>query len=867
MGIFDKIKSAFRKNSFAEPIVSIKTSREFDDIVTASTKEYARDNKNFWEAKVNGLAVYTEVVANWADKKKIAFIIYCVGDISEYNKNRRSFSSADPGRQANEIRQAYVTQLLRTKLIIDDEDLDQLVNAFSQNKKWDWATVNQWPIGPLLNQLVRQYGKSPLSPRMIGTLTGLKNNLSGIKDYSYEKERLKLIEKIDQLIFSASAAPDEVKPTLFLGEDRFSAFANQIIQSLTIGERQIWYKLIAKASKASGSKPSNKYLQESKDLFKELGVDKFKVVVNKWFVFVVDLKEVTTVHSQTYDNRVYNYSTSTFLSTVNVEAIKGFVWMCANFHDSTTLANLARLAERSYKKMPGVGPAAAAIGNACIYALYKSKGLDGIGHLSRLKLRIKQYNTQQAIEKYIHDAAKEQGVTTHQIEDMAVDDFKLINGARQFQFENFVCNLEITGTGKSEIRWFKDNGAEQKSVPAAIKDKEAGRLKKIKEIQKQVDQATLAQRDRIDRMFRADRKLDYQHFDAFFLKHGLMNFLTGKIIWTFKQEDNTTSSCLVNGKWLKNNDEEFIPDEGAEISLWHPALVSVNEVSQWREFLIRHQIQQPLKQAYREVYLLTEAELNTRSYSNRMAAHVLKQHQFNMLAKTRGWKYGLIGAYDNGVDNGTAEIPLPEYGLKGQYWVNEVNADDAFNDTGIWNYVTTDQVRFVRASDGEVVNLIDVPVLALSEVLRDIDLFVGVASIGNDPNWQDSGGITALNGYWASYSFGDLSELAKNRKELLSNLVPRLKIGKVASVQDKFLVVKGKLRTYKIHIGSTNILMEPNDQYLCIVPDRSQKSMTEGIFLPFEGDSGLSVILSKAFLLADDDKITDTTITSQINRK
>ena len=35
--------------------------------------------------------------------------------------------------------------------------------------------------------------------------------------------------------------------------------------------------------------------------------------------------------------------------------------------------------------------------------------------------------------------------------------------------------------------------------------------------------------------------------------------------------------------------------------------------------------------------------------------------------------------------------------------------------------------------------------------------------------------------------------------------------------------------------------------------------------LPFEGDNTLSVILSKAFLLADDDKIKDRSILSQIN--
>ena len=36
------------------------------------------------------------------------------------------------------------------------------------------------------------------------------------------------------------------------------------------------------------------------------------------------------------------------------------------------------------------------------------------------------------------------------------------------------------------------------------------------------------------------------------------------------------------------------------------------------------------------------------------------------------------------------------------------------------------------------------------------------------------------------------------------------------------------------------------------------------MFLPFEGDSTLSIILSKAFLLAEDRKISDPSITRQI---
>ena len=90
-----------------------------------------------------------------------------------------------------------------------------------------------------------------------------------------------------------------------------------------------------------------------------------------------------------------------------------------------------------------------------------------------------------------------------------------------------------------------------------------------------------------------------------------------------------------------------------------------------------------------------------------------------------------------------------------------------------------------------------------------------------------------------------------------------MKIAKRCSFSGKYLVVKGDIKTYKIHIGSGNILMEPNDQYLCIVANR-KKSEEQKVFLPFEGDHMLSIIISKAFMLAEDKKITDRTILSQL---
>ena len=134
--------------------------------------------------------------------------------------------------------------------------------------------------------------------------------------------------------------------------------------------------------------------------------------------------------------------------------------------------------------------------------------------------------------------------------------------------------------------------------------------------------------------------------------------------------------------------------------------------------------------------------------------------------------------------------------------------------------------------------------------------------MASDPTWRDAG-PEGHRAYWTQWSFGELSENAKNRRTVLETLLPRLAHAPQFSLKDRFLVVKGDLRTYKIHLGSGNILMEPGDQYLCIVPKQAVAS-GEQVFLPFEGDGTLSIILSKAFLLAADAKITDPTITRQI---
>src|SRR4030095_13129232 len=100
------------------------------------------------------------------------------------------------------------------------------------------------------------------------------------------------------------------------------------------------------------------------------------------------------------------------------------------------------------------------------------------------------------------------------------------------------------------------------------------------------------------------------------------------------------------------------------------------------------------------------------------------------------------------------------------------------------------------------------PPTVLSEVMRDLDLFTGVASIGSDPGWGQRQPIP-FRAYWDTFSFGALTEMASNRRSLLERIIPRLVIKDRCALDGGFLVVRGDRATYRIHLGSGNVLMEP----------------------------------------------------------
>lgn len=656
---------------------------------------------------------------------------------------------------------------------------------------------------------------------------------------------------------------------------------NHDVANMSPEVRAAWMELFSHALTANAARPSAKWLKTAQKLIDALGGDVVVPAFRKWFALVNQGRSVRRVAWSVYDSR----GAADTMHEENATCLRGLVWMNQLLPDREALfRSITEVALSAYRKVPGVGPRAVKVGNGAVYALSTVGTIDAVGQLAMLKVRVKFGTAQKEIEKAFNAAAEALGLPRDQIEEMGVPSYGLEQvGRRSETLGEYRAELVVSPMA-AELQWFDSKGKALKSVPAKVKSEFGEDLAELKQSAKDIDAMLPAQRSRIDGMFLLEKSWPYEIWRERYLDHPLVGVIARALIWCI----DGVPALFVDGAMTDLRGAAIEHGKTADVALWHPIGREVSEVVAWRNRIEELRIVQPFKQAYREVYLLTDAERRTRTYSNRFAAHVIRQHQFNALCGARGWKNVLRLLVDSSYPPASKEIP--HLGLRAEFWIEGIG-DDFGRDTtdaGAFLRLATDQVRFYRidaemcyahAGGGGYTELYrrtdtvgapdplpleEVPPLALSEIMRDVDLFVGVASVGNDPTWQDGGPDGRHREYWQSYSFGELSGTASTRKQVLERLVPRLKIADRCSFNDRFLLVRGKKRTYKIHLGSGNILMEPNDQYLCIVPDAKSRAGTGDIYLPFEGDNTLSIILSKALLLADDEKIKDPTITRQI---
>src|SRR5262249_23755389 len=158
------------------------------------------------------------------------------------------------------------------------------------------------------------------------------------------------------------------------------------------------------------------------------------------------------------------------------------------------------------------------------------------------------------------------------------------------------------------LLWVRPDGKTQGTVPAPVKANHAEELKELQAAAKDIQKMLPAQRDRIDSLFLQQRTWPYEIWRERYLGHPLVGTLTRRILCQFTNGGETSTGIWFYGKLLDLDLKPIKSKSGTTVQLWHPIGKPTAEISAWRAWLDEQQIQQPFKQAHREIYLLTDAE-------------------------------------------------------------------------------------------------------------------------------------------------------------------------------------------------------------------------------------------------------------------
>jgi hypothetical protein len=745
---------------------------------------------------------------------------------------------------------ALLCELLRKRLPFRAEHFEEMIESL---QKVGSLCVFLLPVHGILGVVKQFLSENVMSESFRNKLIKFANVLTEQTQYPDFRRALR---KVQELLQEAQYQSAGIQ---FTTGEAWTVAVLARLESLNENLRTQWSLLLEHCRAASSSKPSKKWVFHAKRHLDSIGVAAFAPLAACVLAEIGKPGREPPLRLDGYPRPV----DPTMIHDEHSNLLRGLVWCSGLVEEEILVAALGTAADVCFKKIRGIGPRSPKIGNACVWALSNMKSPHAVAQLSRLKTRAKHASTRKQLAQALAAAAEKMHMSPAELEEMAVPTCGLTGlGQLTKSIADYTARLELGDDSKVGVTWAKAGGKPQRSVPASIKQTHAEEIKSLKRTAKEIERLLPGQRDRLEQLFLQERNWSFAQFRERYLDHPLVATLARRLIWTFGKQNGGTEGIWNNGVIVDRQGRELTGlTDTTEVRLWHPLQSPGNAVRAWREWLEANQVRQPFKQAHREIYVLTDAELQTDIYSNRFAAHIIRQHQFAALCQQRGWRYHLQGQWDS------ANIPtleLPGRDIRVEFWVEAVPNETAVSQMGIYLYLTTDQVRFYRIQGPNPLPLNQVPPLVFSEVMRDVDLFVGVASVGNDPSWADRGAEGGYRDYWLSYSTAELYPSAQTRKAVLEGIVPRLKLANRCSFDERFLIVRGDLRTYRIHIGSGNILMTPNNQYLCIVPGAG--SLGSELFLPFEGDNLLSIILSKALMLAEDTKIKDPTITRQIKR-
>jgi hypothetical protein len=217
---------------------------------------------------------------------------------------------------------------------------------------------------------------------------------------------------------------------------------------------------------------------------------------------------------------------------------------------------------------------------------------------------------------------------------------------------------------------------------------------------------------------------------ARYADHPIGRVFGRRLIWWVGAPGEVGTAGLPDGDgWIGVGGHPLSVGAAAEVRLWHPADADEGEIAAWRATVAAAALEQPLKQAHREVFRPLPRDLGLAA-DRRFAGRVVEHGHLRSLLRSRGWAVPALGAWDQG-DEATAFRDFDD-GLRAELRYQAVEHVPTGTRQERARLVA---VRFVEESGAAAAaagdpgsrTLADVPPRVFSEALRDVSLVAVVA--------------------------------------------------------------------------------------------------------------------------------------------
>ena len=400
----------------------------------------------------------------------------------------------------------------------------------------------------------------------------------------------------------------------------------------------------------------------------------------------------------------------------------------------------------------------------------------------------------------------------------------LINEMKEYfvpkKLDDVDVYIKIDDLGQSEIIYEKA-GKELKSLPTKLKKDKY--IEAIKEVHK-----NLKEQYRRSRKMLEEAMEDGIEFYGYEIENLMTNPVIAPILKSLVFKMGNDLGYYVDKKLKSVKKKSVAVKDDSLLKIAHCFdLFESGDWSAYQKDIFDRELKQPFKQVFRELYVKTVDEKG-RDKSLRYAGHQVQPAKTVALLKTRRW------------------IIDGQEGLEKVYYKKNIIAKifalaDWFSPADI-EAPTLEEVQFFDRKTFKPILIDDVPDLIFTEVMRDIDLVVSVAHIGDvDPE--------------ASHSTIEM------RKAIVEFNCKLFKLKNVTFTENHALI-KGERAEYSIHLGS-GLIHQKAGSAINVLPVHSQHRGR--VFLPFiDDDPKTAEIMAKVLLFAQDDKIKDVFILEQI---